>query len=106
MNAAGSFFAGGGAVAAGYTGHIGGSGTTAYNNHTAKPPLQGTWRISAGKNHFGGEHMTSAGAFNAVEKIQKMGKNDTRQTAMSSRMKPTVFTRRRPLRLYMCPLSP
>ena len=54
VNAAGSFFAGGGAVAAGYTGRIGGTGTTAYNNHTAVGNLQGSWRIRAGQNQFGG----------------------------------------------------
>jgi hypothetical protein len=51
INAAGSFFAGGGAVIAGPGGS--GMGATAYNNKTGKLG-SGTWRIRAGKNQFGG----------------------------------------------------
>jgi hypothetical protein len=51
INAAGSFFAGGGAVIAGPG--ASGMGTTAYNNKTGMQG-SGTWRIRAGKNQFGG----------------------------------------------------
>ncbi len=55
VNAAGSFFANGGAVAAGLPANIGGSGTTRYNNKTGMGVNnKGTWRIRAGKNAFGG----------------------------------------------------
>jgi hypothetical protein len=55
VNAAGSFFANGGAVAVGYTGNIGGSGAGRYNNRTGMAANdKGTWRIRAGANAFGG----------------------------------------------------
>jgi hypothetical protein len=55
VNAAGSFFANGGAVAAGYAKNLGGSGTGRYNNRTGMGANdRGTWRIRAGANAFGG----------------------------------------------------
>jgi hypothetical protein len=55
VNAAGSFFANGGAVAAGYAKNLGGSGTGRYNNRTGMAAKdKGTWRIQAGANAFGG----------------------------------------------------
>jgi hypothetical protein len=55
VNAAGSFFANGGAVAAGYAENIGGTGTGRYNNRTGMGVNdRGTWRIRAGANAFGG----------------------------------------------------
>jgi hypothetical protein len=55
VNAAGSFFANGGAVAVGYSKNIGGTGTGRYNNRTGMAKNdRGTWRIRAGKNAFGG----------------------------------------------------
>jgi hypothetical protein len=55
VNAAGSFFANGGAVAVGNPKNIGGSGTGRYNNKTGMGTHnKGTWRIRAGANAFGG----------------------------------------------------
>ncbi len=55
VNAAGSFFANGGAVAAGHPNYIGGTGTTRYNNRTGMVANdKGTWQVRAGKNAFGG----------------------------------------------------
>jgi hypothetical protein len=51
VNAAGSFFAGGGAAVAGYFAN--GTGTTAYNNLTGMNGT-GTWHIKASVNAFGG----------------------------------------------------
>ncbi len=51
VNAAGSFFAGGGAAAAGF--HAAGTGAARYNNYTGMQN-HGTWQIRAGVNAFGG----------------------------------------------------
>jgi hypothetical protein len=69
VNAAGSFFANGGAVAAGHGNYIGGSGTGRYNNRTGMTTYdKGTWRIRAGKNAFGGA-MALLGKYGATVKV-------------------------------------
>jgi hypothetical protein len=68
VNAAGSFFANGGAVAAGLAKNIGGTGTGRYNNRTGMGVNnKGTWRIRAGANAFGGA-MGLLGKYGAVGK--------------------------------------
>jgi hypothetical protein len=72
VNAAGSFFAGGGAAAAGYFAK--GTGTTAYNNKTGMTGMTGgTWRIRAGKNAFGGA-LGMLGRYGARNMWTTMGK--------------------------------
>ncbi|MHC4610453.1 MAG: PEP-CTERM sorting domain-containing protein, partial [Planctomycetota bacterium] len=70
VNAAGSFFANGGAVAGsgGGAGVVGGTGTGRYNNRTGMAANdKGTWRIRAGKNAFGGA-MGLLGKYGATAK--------------------------------------
>ncbi|MHC4503982.1 MAG: PEP-CTERM sorting domain-containing protein [Planctomycetota bacterium] len=62
VNAAGSFFAGGGAAAPAGTG---------YNNRTGMGANTGTWRIVAGKNAFGGV-MGLLGKYGATGKLTLM----------------------------------
>jgi hypothetical protein len=77
VNAAGSFFANGGAVAAGYAKNIGGTGTGRYNNRTGMTGNdKGTWCIRAGANAFGGA-MGLLGKYGAVGKYTITGKTGT-----------------------------
>ena len=85
VNAAGSFFAGGGAVA-GFYGN--GTGTTAYNNKTGKLG-SGTWNIRAGKNSFGGA-MGLLGKYGAVGKYTLTGKTGTYNGTSSWAMVPDI----------------
>jgi hypothetical protein len=85
VNAAGSFFAGGGAVAGPYGS---GMGTGAYNNKTGKLG-SGTWRIKAGKNQFGGA-MGLLGKYGAVGKYTITGMTGTYNGTSSWAMVPDV----------------
>jgi hypothetical protein len=85
VNAAGSFFAGGGAVAGP---HGSGMGTAAYNNKTGMLG-SGTWRIKAGKNQFGGA-MGLLGKYGAVGKYTITGMTGTYNGTSSWAMVPDV----------------
>jgi hypothetical protein len=76
VNAAGSFFAGGGAAA-----------TLGYNNKTGMNT--GTWRIRAGKNAFGGA-MGLLGKYGATGKYTITGKTGTYNGASSWAMVPDI----------------
>jgi hypothetical protein len=86
VNAAGSFFAGGGAVIAGPGGT--GMGTAAYNNKTGMNG-SGTWRIRAGKNQFGGV-MGLLGKYGATGKYTITGKTGTYNGVSSWAMVPDI----------------